>query len=141
MINSINGSAKDLPIEIAENKLPIRVTQYAFRPDSGGAGQWRGGCGIVKEYVVECEEAKASFWFERSRTPAWGLFGGEAGAPPLVTINPGGPDERKLLKAARVTVRKGDVIRCETGGGGGFGDPTLRDPALVTADRQTGLVT
>jgi N-methylhydantoinase B len=141
MINSINGSAKDLPIEIAENKLPIRVTQYAFRPDSGGAGQWRGGCGIVKEYVVECEEAKASFWFERSRTPAWGLFGGEAGSPPLVTINPGRPDERRLLKAARVTVRKGDVIRCETGGGGGFGDPALRDPDLILADRQTGLVT
>jgi N-methylhydantoinase B len=141
LINSINGSAKDLPIEIAENKLPIRVTRYAFRPDSGGAGRWRGGCGIVKEYVVECEEAKASFWFERSRTPAWGLFGGEAGSPPLVTINPGRPDERQLLKAARVTVRKGDVIRCETGGGGGFGDPALRAPELVRADRLTGLVT
>jgi N-methylhydantoinase B len=141
MINSINGSAKDLPIEIAENKLPIRVTRYGFRPDSGGAGRWRGGCGIVKEYVVECEEAKASFWFERSRTPAWGLFGGEPGAPPLVTINPGRPDERRLLKAARVTVKRGDVIRCETGGGGGFGDPALRDPDLVRADRRTGLVT
>ena len=97
LINNVNGSLKDLPIEVLETKFPMRMTHYGFRPDTGGPGQWRGGNGVVREYTLDAEAAELSLWFERSRTPAWGLFGGRDAVPPDVVINPGREDERHLL--------------------------------------------
>ncbi|MHB8650936.1 MAG: hydantoinase B/oxoprolinase family protein [Gaiellaceae bacterium] len=134
LINNVNGSLKDLPIEVLETKFPMRMTEYAYRADSGGDGTWRGGNGVVREYTIDCEQAQLSLWFERSVTPAWGLFGGRDAAPPIVVLNPGGEDERRLLKASRVALKRGDVIRTMTGGGGGFGDPRERDPEDVRRD-------
>jgi N-methylhydantoinase B len=141
LINNVNGSLKDLPIEVFETKFPMRLTEYAFRVDSGGAGRWRGGNGIVREYEVGCDELTLYLWFERSRTPGWGLFGGHDATPPAVVLNPGRDDERRLLKCSRVTLRRGDVIRTMTGGGGGFGPPAERDPDAVRADVRDGHVT
>jgi N-methylhydantoinase B len=141
LINNVNGSLKDLPIEVFETKFPMRLTEYGFRPDSGGAGRWRGGNGIVRQYEVGCEALSLSLWFERSKTPAWGLMGGRDATPPVVIVNPGREDERRLLKASRVVLRRGDVIRTMTGGGGGFGDVAERDPELVRADVRDGHVT
>ncbi|MFE0027280.1 hydantoinase B/oxoprolinase family protein [Amycolatopsis sp. NPDC059021] len=98
------------------------VTEYRIRPGSGGAGAWRGGDGVVREYVMEADQ-DLSLWWERSVTPAWGLFGGEAGEPPRVVLNPGTEHAREMLKANSLRVRKGDVLRCESGGGGGYGTP------------------
>jgi len=112
----------------------MRMTQYGFRPDSGGAGKWRGGNGVVREYTIDCEQAQLFLWFERSVTPAWGLFGGAAATPPLVLLNPGRKDERAMLKASRVELKRGDVIRTMSGGGGGFGDAHERDPEEVRRD-------
>jgi N-methylhydantoinase B len=141
LINNVNGSLKDLPIEVFETKFPMRLTEYAFRADSGGAGRWRGGNGIVREYRVGCDELTLYLWFERSKTPGWGLFGGGDATPPIVVINPGRDDERRMLKASRVRLVRGDVIRTMTGGGGGFGDPAERDPEAVRADVRDGHVT
>jgi N-methylhydantoinase B len=140
LINNVNGSLKDLPIEVMETKFPLRLSHYGFRTDSGGAGRWRGGNGIVREYTVECDEATLYLWFERSRTPAWGLHGGEDATPPDVVINPGRADERHMLKASRVTLKRGDVVRTMTGGGGGYGVPGDRDEELVRADVRDGHV-
>jgi N-methylhydantoinase B len=134
LINNVNGSLKDLAIEVAETKFPLRITEYGFRVDSGGAGTWRGGNGIVREYTIDSDEAVLFLWFERSKTPGWGLFGGADARPPLVTINPGREDERSMLKCSRVGLTKGDVVRTTTGGGGGFGPSAARDPELVRAD-------
>jgi N-methylhydantoinase B len=133
LINNVNGSLKDLPIEVLETKLPVRMTHYGFRPDSGGPGRWRGGNGVVREYTLD-GDAELSLWFERSGTPAWGLFGGSAATPPDVVINPGREDERHLLKTSRLPLAAGDVVRTQTGGGGGFGDPRERDAAAVRED-------
>ncbi len=141
LINNVNGSLKDLPIEVLETKFPIRMTHYGFRPDSGGAGRWRGGNGVIREYTVDCEQAQLFLWFERSTTPAWGLFGGGDATPPDVVLNPGGDRERHMLKASRVAVGRGDVIRTMTGGGGGFGHPRERDPEAVRADVASGHLT
>lgn len=133
LINNVNGSLKDIPIEVFETRYPFRITDYHIRADSGGAGKWRGGNGVVREYVVR-HDCTVSLWFERSATPAWGLFGGQEAAPPEVVINPGRADERRLLKCNGLRLTKGDVIRCATGGGGGFGPPRQRDPDAVHAD-------
>ena len=140
LINSVNGAVKNLPIEVRRARYPLRISEYALREDSAGVGRWRGGTGAVREYVVECEEASLNLWFERSKTPAWGLFGGGAGEPPDVVVNPGRDDEQHLLKASSVRVVRGDVVRCQTGGGGGFGDPAERDPELVRADVEAGVL-
>jgi N-methylhydantoinase B len=141
LINSVNGSLKDLPIEVLETKYPMRMTQYGFRPDSGGPGRWRGGNGVVREYTIDCETAELFLWFERSVTPAWGLCEGRDAIPPLVVLNPGREDERRMLKASRVALARGDVIRTMSGGGGGYGNPRERDPDDVRRDVRNRHVT
>lgn len=133
LINNVNGSLKDIPIEVVETRYPWRINEYRVRPDSGGAGRWRGGNGVVREYEAQADMS-VSLWFERSRQPAWGLFGGQDAIGPDVVVNPGRPDERRLLKANGMAIRAGDVIRCATGGGGGYGDPVERTAADVQAD-------
>jgi N-methylhydantoinase B len=138
LINNVNGAMKDFPVEILETKAPLRVHRYAIRPDSGGAGQWRGGNGVVREFELLCDEATLYLWWERSKTPAWGLFGGRAGAPPEVVINPGSENEQHRLKSAGITLRRGDVVRGSTGGGGGYGDPAKRDAVAIEEDIANG---
>lgn len=133
LINNVNGSLKDIPIEVYETRYPWRITEYRIRPDSGGSGRWRGGNGVVREYEA-LTDCSLSLWFERSRQPAWGLFGGEDAAGPEVIINPGRADERRMLKVNGTKLRKGDVVRCATGGGGGYGDPVERSVAAVRED-------
>jgi N-methylhydantoinase B len=142
LINNVNGSMRNTPIEVLETRYPLRMSRFAFRTDSGGAGRRRGGTGVVREYVMEADDIDIALWFERSKTPGWGLKGGHDGTPPQVTINPGSPDERRFLKLQQgeVLLRKGDVVRLETGGGGGFGDPAEREPAALEADVLDGLV-
>lgn len=140
LINSVNAGMKDFPIEILETRIPLHVRSYGFRPDSGGPGKWRGGNGVVRELEVECDEAYVSLWWERSKTPAWGLFGGGDATPPDLVINPGRDDERHVLKATRLVLARGDVIRGLSGGGGGFGEAAERDPELVRADLRDGQI-
>jgi N-methylhydantoinase B len=140
MINSVNGSIKDFPIELVESRLPVRITTYGLRPDSGGAGRWRGGLGVVREFIAESDDVWLSTWYERSKTPAWGLFGGQAGEESYVVINPGTPAERRVLKTNRLQLKKGDIVRCFSGGGGGYGPPIQRDRDRVASDIGENLV-
>ncbi|MFI7133248.1 hydantoinase B/oxoprolinase family protein [Nonomuraea sp. NPDC050153] len=140
LINNVNGALRDMPIEVLETLFPVRVRRYEIRPDTGGAGQWRGGNGVVREYEF-CGDTSLSLWFERSVTPAWGLAGGEAGAPPRVTLNPGTPDAREMLKVNALPVTAGDVLRCESGGGGGYGPASRRSHAATATDLAQGLIT
>lgn len=137
MIWTLSGNFHDMPIEVFESKFPARVTEYGYRQDSAGAGKWRGGNGIIREYRMTTD-TEMSLWFERSGNPAWGLFGGRAGAPPEVIINPGTLGETRLLKTNRLPLREGDTVRCYTGGGGGYGNPLDRDPEAVLADLVDG---
>jgi N-methylhydantoinase B len=140
LINNVNGSLKDLPIEVFEARFPFRITDYGMRPDSAGAGKWRGGVGVVREYEA-LTDCTISLWFERSITPPWGLIGGGSGIGPDVILNPGREDERRLLKCNGLRLKAGDVFRCLTSGGGGYGDPADRDPSSIQADIDSGIVT
>jgi N-methylhydantoinase B len=140
LINNVNGSLKDLPIEMMETRFPLRITEYSIRPDSGGPGRWRGGNGVVREYefLTDCV---VGLWFERSITPAWGLFGGHPSIGPEVVVNPGRPDEVRTLKANARPMKAGDIVRLAVGGGGGYGDPRKRDPQSIAADLANGFIT
>jgi N-methylhydantoinase B len=139
LINNVNGSFKDLPIEVFESKYPIRILSYGIRPDSGGGGRQRGGNGTYREYLVEAD-ADLFLWFERSVTTAWGLFGGGSGAAPTVIVERPGEPRSEFLKVNGIKVRKGTVIRSLTGGGGGYGPAFERDPDAVRADVLDGYV-
>jgi N-methylhydantoinase B len=133
LINEVNGSFRDLPVEIFERKYPARILLYSIRTDSGGAGRFRGGNGTVRQYLL-LNEAKLSLWFERSVTPAWGLSGGEPGLGPEVLIRDVDGSETRLLKVNARPLKAGTVITVASGGGGGFGPACERDPDLVRSD-------
>jgi N-methylhydantoinase B len=139
LINSVNGGFKDFPVEVYENKFPIMVHYYRLRTDTGGPGQFRGGCGLSREEEMLSNTA-ISLWFDRSVTPAWGLFGGKSAMGPEVVINPGRDSEKHALKINTYPMKKGDAVRLATGGGGGFGSPLKRDPQSVLDDVLDGYV-
>ncbi|MCK9910967.1 hydantoinase B/oxoprolinase family protein, partial [Microbacteriaceae bacterium K1510] len=99
---------KNLPIEVLESKYPLKVTTYGLRQDSGGAGRNRGGLGITRGYQVLSDEAFLYLWFERSKTPAWGLFAGGNGEKPEVTLIRGEHRET-MLKVNAKPLQFGDV--------------------------------
>ena len=140
LINNVNGAFKDLPVEVYENKFPILIRDMGFRPDTGGAGRSRGGCGLRREYTIETD-VTLSLWFERSVTTAWGLFGGQSGAGPRITLVKDGRSEAGPFKVNGLPVKKGTLLRLETGGGGGFGPALERDPERVARDVEDGYVT
>lgn len=139
-INYGGGDLKNYPIEVVESRYPLRITGYGLQPDSGGAGEHRGGLGIWRSYETLAEHTTVSLWFERSKQPAWGLFGGSHGAPTDVVVDRGDGEEH-ILKVNALPLPRGSRVRIQTGGGGGYGDPVLRDPQLIEQDLLDGYIT
>jgi N-methylhydantoinase B len=139
LINNVNGDFKNLPVEVLEDKYPFKVTTYGFRPNSGGAGKNRGGLGLIRGYEVAADEAYLSLWWERLKTPAWGLFEGRAASAPDVTIF-SGEKEAKALKLNAKPMKRGDKVIVKTGGGGGFGHPFDREIHRVLEDVVDGYI-
>nr|WP_141991501.1 hydantoinase B/oxoprolinase family protein [Rhodoglobus vestalii] len=139
-MNYGGGDLKNYPVEVIESRYPLRVTGYGLQQNSGGAGEYRGGLGIWRSYETLSEQTTVSLWFERSKQPAWGLFGGEDGAPTDVVIDRGGGEEH-ILKVNALPLPKGSQVRIQTGGGGGYGDPGKRNPEALKEDLLNGYVT
>ena len=132
--------SKNLPAEFTETRFPLRVERLALAPDSGGAGKRRGGLGYLKEIRVLRDGYFLSV-ADRSILGCWGLAGGHAGAPFRVTVDPGGPNERILPGLVDdEPIAAGTLVRIETTGGGGWGDPLDREPDLVGRDVLEGKV-
>ena len=132
---------ENFPSEFLDSIFPVRVRSYAINPDTGGPGRWRGGCGLVREVEVLAPEAMVSMRIDTVENPPWGVAGGHAAGSGRCVVNPGRIDERVLkpLSDGNIVFR-GDVVRVETGGGGGWGHPFDREPERVLADVQTGFV-
>jgi N-methylhydantoinase B len=133
--------SKNLPAEFTETRFPLRVERLALAPDSGGAGKRRGGLGYLKEFRV-LRDAYFLSVADRSILGCWGLAGGKASAPFKVTIDPGGDNERVLPGLVDdEPIPAGTLVRVETTGGGGWGDPLDRDVEFVALDLLQGKVT
>lgn len=140
LINLVNGGFRNLPAEVYETKFPVRVEEFAIRPDSAGAGRWRGGNGVVRSYRL-LDDAATSLWFDRSVTTAFGLAGGLSAQGPEVALHfPDGRVEHHLKMRAR-DLPAGTLVVTKTGGGGGYGDPKARPLAEVQADLDMGWIT
>jgi N-methylhydantoinase B len=131
------------PLEILESLYPVKFTQWALRPDSGGPGLHRGGLGAIYEIEALAKGDTDVFLLgERGKFPPFGVAGGQSAklnaffyetkdgmkTPPLVS------------KITDVKIAQGQKVRLETPGGGGFGDPMRRDPVLVARDVALGYV-
>jgi N-methylhydantoinase B len=110
MTNTLNT-----PVEVLERQYPVRLHRYSVRRGSGGAGRYRGGDGLVREFEF-LQDAQFTLLAERRRYAPWGLAGGEPGARGIDLLN-GEPLPPKCHRR----VRAGDRLRIETPGGGGYG--------------------
>ena len=134
------GISKAPPVEIMEQTYPVLYRRYALHEGSGGAGLHRGGFGLDYEIELLRGEARASFVMDHGRTGPQGALGGKDGAVNRVEILREGvltvPEH--LSKAQDIPLKPGDRVRVRTPGGGGYGDPALRDPTLVDEDVRLG---
>ena len=140
LINNVNGNFKDLPVEIFENKYPVLIESYGIREDSGGPGRHRGGNGTCRQYALQAD-AVLSLWFERSKSTAWGLFGGLAGKAPDVLVEKPDGTQTHHLKVNSLPLPAGTRITTRTGGGGGYGPPSERSREAVQRDVIDGFLT
>ena len=134
------GNVANVPVEVLESENPVRIEAYGFLPDTEGPGRHRGALGIVRQYRLLADKATVQLRSDRQRVQPWGLFGGKACAPPRLVRNPGPAEEVLPSKFVR-TMGKGDVLRAELAGGGGYGDPLERDTEAVLDDVRQGKVT
>jgi N-methylhydantoinase B len=126
------------PAEVIESLSPLMIERKGLRPDSGGDGRYRGGLGQEIAFRVRARGAyTCSLLCDRTRVPAQGFFGGAPGAPGEVRVNgrmPANPKAEQILQP-------GDLIEIRLPGGGGYGLPAERDPALRARDLREGYVT
>ncbi|UCD44568.1 MAG: hydantoinase B/oxoprolinase family protein [Candidatus Bathyarchaeota archaeon] len=135
MTNTMNT-----PMEALEAYLPLRFESYALRPDSGGPGEWRGGCGIERSWTLTAPRATLSILAERVKLPPWGLRGGGEGALGEYIFRHRDGRTERLPSKCTVNLQEGDTLVIRTPGGGGYGDPLNRDPSSVLRDVVNGLV-
>ena len=149
-VNCINGNCRMIPTEVFESRYPWLVEEMALVPDSGGAGQYRGGLGVTKRVICRDSPITVSHMGDRHKRPPWGLAGGgPAGKASLYIQRDGTRDwhtavtgENRISpsKFAGLTINPGDRIWLTTGGGGGWGNPDDRDPAALMHDLAEGWV-
>lgn len=133
-------NTRNAPVEIIESTYPLQVTRYGLIPDSEGPGEHRGGCGMMRELKCLGERTTVSIGADRRKFTPWGLDGGlhARGAHCYVTTPDG--EQRELPTKVHTILNCGDILRIETPGGGGFGDPRNRPPDKVQDDVNEGLI-
>jgi N-methylhydantoinase B len=134
------SNSMNVPVEVIESTTPLRLNYFRLRPDSGGAGRYRGGNGFEKEYVCLSDRVTVSHRGERHFTQPWGLVGGSAGASSRSTIVRVDGGVEVVPSKQTINLRRGDRLVLLTTGGGGYGDPRTRPPGQVLDDVVDGKV-
>ena len=125
------------PVEGQERISPILTNEYQILTDSAGPGKWRGGAGVRKTSTLgDTDRAVISYICDRERAIVWGIEGGLPSMPHGLTLRRAGSERDEWLGSvfSDVPLANGDVFSRPTAGGGGYGDPLERDPALVRDD-------
>lgn len=148
--DSINGNCANTPMEVFETRFPWIVEEYALRPDSGGPGRHRGGLSNVKTMLCT-GPMLVSQMTNKHKLAAWGLEGGKSGLPGATLFQAAGSDRWQTIaeafgkispsKYSNVAIKPGDRVRVMAPGGGGYGDPALRERADLLEDLREGFVT
>jgi N-methylhydantoinase B len=140
LISITDGDTYNYSVELLEAKFPLLVGRYDYNVAGGvGAGRQRGGYGLARDYVVECDGAVLYGSFGRNRTRPWGMDGGGDGSVNAIEVMRGG-EVFRLTRPPRFALRRGDRVRIITGGGGGWGPAAARAADAVAADVRDGLL-
>jgi N-methylhydantoinase B len=141
MFCALHGDTFNCPAEIAETRYGVTVAQMALNDEDGGAGQYRGGKGIILDYKMRNDDSFLTCAYTRAEVPPWGLKEGEAGTFNRVeVIRTDGTTERYAM-ASGVVINNNDIIRVITANGAGYGDPKLRSREAIANDIKNGYVT
>jgi N-methylhydantoinase B len=132
-------NTENAPVEETELNYPVRLKQFSLIPGSGGAGRFRGGLGVRRDYWFVDHEATFSVISDRTRFAPPGVAGGLSGRAAHYVLDPDGAAE-KLRSKTTVHLRPGQVISVQTPGGGGYGDPRRRDRDAIEADLRSGKI-
>ena len=138
-----DGDTHNGPSEQVEAKYPLLVERYALRPDSGGAGRFRGGLGCEQVVQAAPDDIRFHSQMDRVKCKPWGLFGGLSGAGNSVALHRFGAAQEQRFhngKALNQVLRAGDAYILRSGGGGGFGSPLERDLESLARDLRCGYV-
>jgi N-methylhydantoinase B len=140
------SNTMNTPVEVLETAYPLRVRRYAYRPDSGGAGEYRGGLGLRRDIQVRDHVARFSLLADRQQHPPYGIAGGDSGTCGAAYVHDAdayGDDDagERLPQKSVHDLDPGTVVSVLTPGAGGFGDPAARDPEAVRRDLELGKVT
>jgi N-methylhydantoinase B len=138
-VSICQGDVKNTPIELQELYYPLLYECHALRPDSGGAGKFRGGigCEVVVTPLHDCYLSRNT---DRIQCPPWGLRGGAPGAVNETIIQRNGEAETLPGKFSHLLVRPGETVMFLTAGGGGYGDPAERPGDAIRHDIRLGYV-
>ncbi|MGN8002298.1 hydantoinase B/oxoprolinase family protein [Acidovorax sp. 22279] len=130
------------PLEILEAAYPVRFTQWALRPDSGGDGQHRGGLGAIYEIELLEQDAEVFIFGERGKASPQGISGGSAGSMNVFSYENDSEWKQPPMRSKMIGIRlkQGERVRLETPGGGGYGAPAARDAAAREKDLAMGYV-
>ncbi|MBL6457767.1 hydantoinase B/oxoprolinase family protein [Belnapia sp. T6] len=131
----------NIPIEMIEAQAPLTITRYVLLPNSGGAGEHRGGLGLLREWRIDSPRCFFTANMDRFVHAPYGLAGGAPASTGKLVLTRDGSESPMPPKSDNVPLQRGDRIRLETSGGGGFGDPARRSPEAVARDRALGYVT
>ncbi len=136
-----SGESYNIPIEIREMRYGIEVEQYAFHNEGGGYGEYQGGNGQYVDYKIISDGAFVTGAFLGEKTKTWGMNGGHDGSNNyFMIIRKDGSQERHSL-GTNIELEKGDVVRCVTATGGGYGNPKNRPKDQVQLDVKNGYIT
>jgi N-methylhydantoinase B len=135
------SNCRTAPVEIIESEFPARVERFELIRDSGGAGEFRGGLGFVRECRILADEVRFSMRTDKHDIPAVGVEGGADGRTGACVVNPGSAHEKRLpSRFGDYILHRDDLLRLERPGGGGLGDPFARRPETVLDDVRQGYV-
>lgn len=135
------GHLRNIPAETVEAEMPVLIERYGLRADSAGAGKFRGGSGIdLRVRILSPDTVMTARNMERMEFQPWGRLGGGVGEHGEAILNEGRADERNLGRIDELLLQPGDTVTFLSQGGGGYGSPYERDPALVLNDVQKGLL-
>jgi len=118
----------------------VRIERYAFIPDSGGAGKFRGSLALQRDIRLLADNVSFARYSDRHKFPPKGLFGGGEGAPGAIVRNPGSNREERMASKGLDTLDDGDLVSISLPGAGGYGDPGERDPEAIAADLRDGKI-
>ena len=136
-----SGESYNIPVEIREMRYGIEVEQYAFHNEGGGYGEFQGGNGQYLDLKVSSDGANITAAFLGAETKTWGMNGGHDGSYNYFKIIRTNGDEERYSLGTNILLQKGDVVRCVTATGGGYGEPKNRAEHKVLSDVRNGYIT